>query len=180
MNKKIVIVSASLRSGSNSETLAQEVARGASENGNSVVFLSLKDKDIRFCRGCLACQKTGKCAIKDDVASLLPLISSADVLVFATPIYYYEMSGQLKTFLDRLNPLYGTDYRFRDVYFLSVSADESDEAAERAIHGLQGWIDCFPNCSLKATIHFGGINDPLAAKKNQSDLKKAYDFGKAI
>jgi multimeric flavodoxin WrbA len=180
MKKKIVIVSASLRSGSNSEALAQEVARGASANGNEVVFVSLKDRDIRFCHGCLACQKTGKCAIKDDVAALLPVVSSADALVFATPIYYYEMSGQLKTFLDRMNPLYGTDYRFREVYFLSVSADQGDEAAERAVHGLQGWIDCFPRCTLKKAVHFGGINDPLGAEKDKVSLRKAHEFGKAI
>lgn len=180
MSKKIVIVSSSLRYGSNSEILAKEVERGAKEQGNEVTFISLKDKSLSFCHGCLACQKTGHCVIKDDMAGLLPLIAKADAIVFATPIYYYEMSGQLKTFLDRCNPLYDTDYHFRDIYFLSVSADEADEAAERAIHGLGGWIACFPKSGLKGSIHFGGLNDPLEAKKDGEVLKKAYKFGADI
>ncbi|MCR5825631.1 MAG: NAD(P)H-dependent oxidoreductase, partial [Oscillospiraceae bacterium] len=60
MGKKILIVSSSLRSGSNSERLAQEAARGAREAGNEVEFVSLRGKDLRFCKGCLACQRTGR------------------------------------------------------------------------------------------------------------------------
>ncbi|MCI2068558.1 MAG: flavodoxin family protein [Bacilli bacterium] len=180
MSKKIVIVSASLRAGSNSEILAKEVERGAKEQGNEVIFISLKDKKLSFCHGCLACQKTKHCVIKDDMGEILPIIAKADAIVFATPIYYYEMSGQLKTFLDRCNPLYDTNPNFKDIYLLSVSADEADEAAERAIHGLGGWIACYPNSNLKGSIHFGGLNDPLEAKKDAETLKKAYRFGTEI
>ena len=114
MAKKVLIISSSLRNRSNSEILAQE-------------FISLKDKDIRFCRGCLACQKLLKCVIKDDAMAIVEQIKNADTLVFATPIYYYELSGQLKTLLDRCNPLYPQEYRFRDVYLLTTSAEDGDE-----------------------------------------------------
>ena len=101
--KNVVVISSSLRNGSNSEMLAKEFIRGASIKHN-VEYISLKDINLKFCLGCLLCQKTGKCVINDDIRQYLEKISNADVLVFATPIYYYCMSGQLKTFLERLNP----------------------------------------------------------------------------
>ena len=103
--KNVLIISSSLRGGSNSEILAHEAEKGAIDAGNNVELLSLKCKYIKFCIGCLACQKTGKCVQKDDMAEMIAKVQNADVLIFATPIYYYEMSGQLKTFLDRCNTL---------------------------------------------------------------------------
>lgn len=92
MGKKVLIVSTSIRNGSNSEMLAHEVERGSLEAGNEVEFVSLAGKEIGFCRGCLACQKTGSCVIRDDMDALVEKVREADALVFATPIYYYEMS----------------------------------------------------------------------------------------
>lgn len=96
MAKKILIVSSSLRTGSNSELLAREAERGASEAGHEVESLSLKEKDLRFCEGCLVCQKTGKCIIRDDMDGMIGKVRDAEVLVFVTPIYYYELSGQYR------------------------------------------------------------------------------------
>jgi multimeric flavodoxin WrbA len=71
MSKKILIISSSIRNKSNSEILAREAEKGAIAAGNEVEFISLKNKDLRFCKGCLACQKTMKCVIKDDVAEIM-------------------------------------------------------------------------------------------------------------
>lgn len=59
-------------------------------------FISLKGKELKFCIGCLSCQETGKCVLKDDAADIMSAVYNAEVIVFATPIYYYEMCGQLK------------------------------------------------------------------------------------
>ncbi len=66
MNKKVVVISTSLRANSNSNALAEAFAKGAKEAGHEVEFISLRGKRIEFCRGCLACQKTGSCVIQDD------------------------------------------------------------------------------------------------------------------
>ena len=121
---RVVIITTSLRARSNSDILAEKVAEGAKAAGHEVEVISLKDKTISFCKGCLACQKTFKCVIKDDAMEIAEKVKEADTLVFATPIYYYEMSGQMKTLLDRLNPLYPSDYRFRNVYMLMTAAEE--------------------------------------------------------
>ena len=93
MGKNVLVISTSPRTGSNSELLANEFARGAKDAGGEVEIISLKDKDIKFCRGCFACQKTKRCVIRDDADLIEQKMEKADVLVFATPIYYYEMSG---------------------------------------------------------------------------------------
>lgn len=179
MSKKIVVLSTSLRANSNSELLAKSFVEGAKEAGNEVEYISLKNKDIRFCIGCLACQKTGHCVIKDDVADIMNSVLEADVVVWATPIYYYEMSGQMKTLIDRLNPMYSKDYKFRDIYLLATAAEEGDEVFEKVITGLNGWIDCFEKASIQGTVLCGGVSDGGAISDN-SKLKEAYNIGSHV
>ena len=103
--KTVLVISSSLRANSNSEALADAFARGAADAGNRVEKVTLKENDIRFCKGCLACPRTQRCAIADDAPAIVERMREADAIAFSTPIYYYEMSGQLKTLLDRANPL---------------------------------------------------------------------------
>lgn len=178
--KKVVIVSSSPRKNGNSEILANESAKGAKDAGNEVEVLLLRDKTVNFCRGCLACQKLLKCVIKDDMAEMIEKVKNADVLIFATPIYYYEMSGQLKTFLDRCNPIYPQEYAFRDVYLLSSSAEEGQEPAKRAVSGLKGWIECFEKAKFAGVFNAGGVTALNDVLKNAEMLKVAYDMGKNV
>lgn len=104
---------------------------------------------------------------------------SADVLVFATPIYYYEMCGQMKTLLDRANPLYGSDYAFRDVYLIAAAAEDSDEVWARAASGLEGWIACFPKAHLSGVI-FGGNATAVNTIQNSPAMKRAFEMGKTV
>ncbi len=180
MTKKVLIISSSLRGGSNSEIVAHEVERGAVDAGFETEFISLKDKAINFCKGCLACQKTLKCVIKDDMVELIQKVQNADTLVFATPIYYYEMSGQLKTFLDRCNPLFSQENKFRNVYLLTTSYDASDEASDNAANGLKGWVACFEQSRFAGLLAGGGVNDPKEVSKHNDLLQKAYNFGKNL
>ena len=137
---KVLVITTSLRAKSNSDRLAEELIRGAKDAGHEVEQISLKGKEIRFCIGCLSCQKTQKCVLKDDAVRIAEKVKEAETLVFVTPIYYYEMSGQMKTLLDRMNPLYPSDYKFRKVYMLSVAAEDEDYVPEKAVSGLQGWV----------------------------------------
>ena len=178
--KKVLIVSSSLRGGSNSEILAHEAEKGAKDAGNNVEFIGLKGKDIKFCIGCLACQNTRKCVQKDDMAEMIGKVQNADVLIFATPIYYYEMSGQLKTFLDRCNPLFGQDNKFKDVYLITSSYDDAKNASDIAANGLGGWIACFEQSRLAGVLAGGGLNEPKDATENEDLLHKAYELGKNV
>lgn len=177
--KKVLVISTSLRAKSNSHELAEAFARGASEAGNEVETITLHHKDIRFCIGCLSCQKTGKCVIKDDAPAITAKMHDADVIAFATPIYYYEMSGQMKTLLDRANPLYGSDYRFTDIYILTSAAEDDAHVPDRAISGLEGWIECFDRARLAGSIFAGGVTEPGEISGHPA-IRSAYNAGKAI
>lgn len=177
--KKVVVISTSLRHDSNSEMLATAFAEGAESGGNNVEFISLRGKKIEFCIGCLVCQKKRQCVIKDDAIKIEQSVLNADVVVFATPIYYYEMSGQMKTLIDRMNSLYPKDYKFREIYMLSVAAEDEEETPKRAESGLQGWIDCFEKAELKDTLFCGGVNDASDILGNPK-LNEAFEMGKNV
>lgn len=102
------------------------------------------------------------------------------MVVFATPIYFYEMCGQMKTLLDRTNPLFIQDYQFRDIYLLATCADENEDAIDIAIAGLKGWIQCFDKCKLKGVIKGLGIDQYGAIKEHNDKLQEAYELGKKI
>ena len=176
----VLVISTSLRAKSNSDILAERMIAGAKDAGHQVEHISLKGKALKFCIGCLACQKTQECVLKDDAVWIAEKVKNADTLVFATPIYYYEMSGQMKTLLDRLNPLYPSDYRFRKVYMLSTAAEGAEETPEKAVSGLRGWVDCFEKAELVASLFCGGISDPGEASAREAELEKAYRFGMSL
>lgn len=178
MMKKVLIISGSMRTKGNSAALAQAFAEGAAKN-NQVETISLADKDIKFCKGCLACVKTNKCVIKDDMAALVEKVKNADVLVFASPVYYYSICGQLKTFLDRCNPLFTDAYRFREVYALLTAAEDEDHTSEGAEKAVQGWVDCFDGVQLKKMIFAGGVTAP-GDIKGHAALAEAFAAGAAV
>lgn len=179
MCKNVLIISSSPRKGGNSETLAASFAKGAQDAGNHVETVYLREKQIGFCKGCLACLKLGHCVMKDNAVEIAAKMHDADVLVFATPVYYYSVSGQLKTMLDRANPLFGSDYAFTKAYLLATAADNEAEAAEGAIKAVQGWVDCFDRCELAGTIFAGGVNG-VGEIVGHPALGKAYEMGKSI
>lgn len=179
MNKKVLVISTSLRNRSNSERLSDSFLEGAKVAGNKVEKISLRDKSIAFCKGCLACQTLHSCVIKDDAIEIAEKMEQADIIVFATPIYYYEMCGQMKTLLDRVNSLYSSNYAFRDIYFLSAAAEDGKGVDEGALHGMKGWIACFERAQLAGTVFAGGVNG-VDEMEGHPALKQAYDMGAAI
>ena len=174
---KVLIVSTSIRGGSNSEILAKECEKGAIAAGHEVEFVTLRDKEIKYCIGCLSCFETQKCVLTDDVAEIRDKVRAADAIVYATPIYYFEMCGQMKTLLDRMNPLYTDVYNFRKVYMIATAADEGDHVFEKAYNGLLGWVDCFKNAELCGLYAAGGVGDAKVILHYDEYLKGAYDFG---
>ena len=177
---KVLVISTSLRAKSNSDILTERLIAGAKDAGHEVECVSLKGKTIQFCKGCLACQKTQKCVLKDDANLIAEKALAADTLVFVTPIYYYEMSGQMKTLLDRLNPLYPSDYQFRNVYMISVAAEDAPHVPDRAVNGLRGWIECFEKASFAGSLFCGGINDPSEVSGRTDAQERAYAFGRSL
>lgn len=179
MSKNVVIISSSPRKGGNSDTMADEFLRGAVEAGNTVEKINIRDMELKFCIGCLSCQRTGKCVLPDDMNALYDTVQRADILVFATPVYYYGMTGQLKTFLDRLNPLFSKNNSFKDIYVLMSAAEDEDSAMDGTINGVQCWIDCFSGVAIKEVLRGIGLTDPRDIDKTNFK-RQAYEMGKAV
>ncbi|WP_294533009.1 flavodoxin family protein [uncultured Bacteroides sp.] len=177
--KRVVIISTSLRVRSNSDLLAEQFMKGAESAGHQVEKVELLGKQIAFCLGCFACAKLGRCVIDDDVNGIMEKVMKADVIVWATPIYYYEMSGQMKTLIDRMNAMYDRDYRFREVYLLTTAAEDEASVPQRAEAGLTGWIDCYPKARLVGTLFCGGVNEPNEIQGN-AKLEEAFELGKSV
>ena len=179
MSKTVLVLSTSPRKGGNSDALADAFVRGAQEAGNQVEKITLYDKTIGFCKGCLTCQNTQRCIIRDDADAITQKMLTADVIAFATPIYYYGMCGQMKTLLDRANPLFPADYQFRDIYLLAAAAEENEHTVDGAVTGLQGWIDCFEKSRLAGTVFAGGVT-AVGEIQGHPALQRAFDLGKTV
>ncbi len=179
MSKTVLVLSTSPRKGGNSDALADAFVRGAQEAGNQVEKITLYDKTIGFCKGCLTCQNTQRCIIRDDADAITQKMLTADVIAFATPIYYYGMCGQMKTLLDRANPLFPADYQFRDIYLLAAAAEADEHTVDGAVTGLQGWIDCFEKSRLAGTAFAGGVT-AVGEIQGHPALQRAFDLGKTV
>ena len=177
MSKHVLIINSSPRKGGNSETLAASFAKGAEEAGHKVETVYLREKNYSFCKGCLACLKAGHCVIGDDAVEIAARMHAADVLVLDTPVCYYSVSGQLKTMLDRANPLFDSDYAFTKAYLLAAAAEDGEETVEGTVKAVQGWVDCFERCELVGTVFAGGVNG-VGDIAGHPALEKAYQMGK--
>jgi len=105
---KAVIVEASPKPEGNSTTIAKHIINGLLENPEAeITELFLDELDIKFCRGCWECLKRGEpgCVINDDMTWIYPKLNEADVLVFATPVYWWHINAQMKKFIDRFEGL---------------------------------------------------------------------------
>lgn len=178
--KKVLIISTTRRKNGNSAVLAKEFARGAEDAGHEVEYVSLVDKSINFCVGCFACTKTEKCFMNDDASAIVEKMRYADVIVFATPIYSNQMCGSMKTLLDRTNPIFLVDYRFREIYLLTTAAVNDEKVPNGAVAGIRGWIECFGKSELKGVIRGVGIDKLGEAEKNTEIMAKTYEMGRNV
>lgn len=180
MNKKVLVLSSSPRKGGNSETLCVEFAKGAQESGNDVEMIFLNDKKINYCSGCGFCNTNdySACSQKDDMEEILSKILNADVIVMATPVYFYTMCGQMKTLIDRCCSRY-TKILDKDFYFILTAADGNKKALERTVEEFRGFLACLDNVREKSTIYATGVWQK-GEILNTPFLKEAYETGKSV
>lgn len=177
--KNILILSSSPRRAGNSDTLCNEFMRGASQAGHNVEKIFLRDKTINYCTGCSTCSLHGKpCPQKDDMPEILDKMLAADIIVMATPVYFYTMSAQMKTLIDRCCGLY-TQMTGKEFYFIVTAAENDQPKMERTIDTFQGFLDCLDQPTIKGVIyglgvwHTGEVNGTPA-------MEQAFAMGRQI
>ena len=175
--KNIIIVSSSPRKDGNSETLCKEFKKGAMDAGHRVELICLREYKLNYCTGCYSCANTGKCFQEDGLNELSQKLIEADVIVFASPVYFYSMSGQLKVFIDRLVPTYTKINA--DIYLIATQYDKEQQMMESTFEAIRGATrDCFPNCEEKGVIYGTELWEKNDVKKRVDCLEEVYNMGK--
>ncbi|MDO4302158.1 MAG: flavodoxin family protein [Clostridia bacterium] len=174
MAKNILVLAGSPRKGGNSDRLCDEFIRGAIKSGHYVEKIYINDMNIGACQACYACRGTGECFIKDDMADILDKMIKCDVIVMATPVYFYTMDGQMKTLIDRTLPRY-TEIRDKEFYFIATAA-AGESFMERTIDGFKGFTDCLDGAVIKGIV-YGSNAWQKGDIINSPKMAEAYNMG---
>lgn len=175
--KNILILSSSPRRGGNSDTLCDEFLRGAREAGHTVEKIFLRDKAIGYCTGCSICSLHQKpCPQQDDMAEILEKMVAAEVIVMATPVYFYTMSAQMKALLDRCCGRY-TEMTGKLFYFIVTAAEDDKAKMERTVDTFQGFLDCLDRPTIEGVVYGLGVWHVGEIKGNPA-MAEAYEMGR--
>lgn len=178
MSKKVLILSASPRKGGNSDVLCDEFARGAEVAGHSVEKIRVAEKNIGYCRACYACKNSGKCVIGDDMAEILQKMIDSDVLVLASPVYFYSVDAQLKALIDRTVARW-LEVKNKEFYYIVTAADEDKSSAETTLACFRGYADCVEGADEKGVIYGMGVYEKGEINGHPAMLQ-AYETGKNL
>ncbi|TMS43151.1 MAG: flavodoxin family protein [Methanobacterium sp.] len=179
MSKKVLVLSGSPRRGGNSDILCDQFILGADESGNQTEKIFLRDKDINYCLACDTCQENGGiCDQDDDMAEVLDKMIASDVIVMATPVYFYTMNAQMKTVIDRTYSRYA-EIRDKDFYFITTAAVKNKQALEKTIEGFRGFTSVLNGPKEKGIIYGTGAWN-IGDIKETKAMTEAYDMGKAV
>lgn len=177
--KHVLILSGSPRKGGNSDLLCDRFAEGAKAAGNVVEKIFVSAKNIGYCKGCGVCNTAHRCVQKDDMEAILDKMVNTDVIVLASPVYFYSIDGQLKTLIDRTVPRY-TEIANKDFYYILTAADTDKSSLDRSIETLRGFTeDCLSNPHEKGIIYGVGAWQ-IGEIKNTPAYDEAYEMGRKV
>jgi len=177
MSKKVLVLSSSPRKGGNSDILCDQFMQGADESGHAVEKIFLRDKDIQYCVACYACRGKGDCCQKDDMQDILTKMIAADVIVMASPVYFYTIDAQMKTLIDRCVARY-TEIVNKELYFIITAADSSIPMMSRTIECFRGFADCLAGACEKGIIYGVGAWEIGDIKRTKA-MQQADDMGRS-
>ncbi len=179
MGKRVLILAGSPRKNGNSAALCRSFASGAEESGHQVETIYLGEKKIGYCRACYHCQKSnGVCIIKDDMAEILDRMNAADVLVMASPVYFYSVSAQMKALIDRTVAQWLT-IKNKEFYYIMTSAEDSDTVMDCTLECLRGLAACLEGSVERGVICGKGVTGPGEAE-HKPVMQEAYEMGRKV
>lgn len=174
--KKVLILSGSPRKFGNSDLLAEEFKKGAEASGNQVEKIRVAEKNVGYCHACYYCRDHGgECAIKDDMSEILQKMIDADVIVLASPVYFYSIDAQLKAVIDRTVARW-LEVKNKEFYFIVTCAEEELSAAKTTVDCFQGYADCVEGAVIKDVIYGLGVYEKGEIKDTPL-MEKAYELG---
>lgn len=179
MSKNVLILSGSPRKGGNSDLLCDEFLRGAMEAGNTAEKVFIRSKKIAPSAACYFCQSHGgECAIKDDMAEVLDKMQAADVIVMASPVYFYSIDAQMKAVIDRCLARW-TNLPNKEFYFIMTAAEGSDTVMDCTLECFRGFAACLNGAVEKGVIYGKGVYEK-GSVQGKAYMRQAYEMGKAV
>lgn len=178
MSKKVLILSGSPRKGGNSDILCDEFMRGAQEAGHIVEKIFIRDQKIGYCNACYACRESGVCVLKDGMQYVLDRMAWADVIVMASPVYFYSIDAQMKAVIDRTLAQW-TKLPDKEFYYIMTAADSEDEAFDTSLACFRGFAVCLKGAKEMGVIRGGGVYE-TGAVKGTKHMEAAYETGKNV
>ncbi len=176
---KIILLGGSPNKHGSSNMLAEHFKRGAEEAGHSVEIIDTAHADIHPCTGCIHCGYEGPCVQKDDVEQIRKKILDADMLVFVTPLYYYGMSAQLKTMIDRFCAFNSSIQRRHMKSALLTAAWNSDDWTFEALEAHYKTLVRYLNLQDMGMVLGYGCGTPSMTERSAFP-KQAYLLGKRL
>ena len=179
MSKRVLILSGSPRKGGNSDLLCDEFMRGAQESGNEVEKIRVAEKNVAPCKGCYYCKRSGgQCVSKDDMGEILQKMIDADVLVLASPVYFYSVDAQLKAVIDRTVARW-LEVKKKEFYYIATCADTGKESCETTFACFRGYADCVEGGKEMGVIYGTGVYE-RGEIRNTPAFAQAYEMGKKV
>ena len=190
--KKILIIQGGGRPNGNTDQLVKAFAKGAVDAGHEVEIISLIKNEVKGCLGCNVCRYGKPCVQKDGFNEIVPKIKAADMLVFASPLYFWTISSRIKAFIERFYCIAEEDndpplgryeqYPEKDCALLMTAADNFFWTFEQAVSYYKFTLINYIGFRDKGVLLVGGCGDtngkPQIDKTQQ--LTAAYQFGKNI
>lgn len=176
---KIVVLEGSPNKSGSSNLLAEKFIQGAKEVGHSVQAIDAAHANIYPCTGCIHCGYEGPCSQKDDMEAIRQKILDADMMVFVTPLYYYGMSAQLKTLIDRFCAFNSSIQKKHMKSALISVAWNSDNWTFNALESHYKTLVQYLNLKDMGTLLGYGCGTPVMTQQSRFP-KLAYELGKSL
>ncbi len=176
--KKVLILSGSPRIEGNSDLLCNEFAKGAKEAGHEVVKINVANRKVHPCIACYNCKEKGICVFKDDMKEILQQMIDADVIVLASPVYFYSIDAQLKAVIDRTVARW-LEVKNKEFYYIATCADEDRQSLETTLACFRGYADCVEGAKEMGVLYGTGVYEK-GAIKDMPIMKEAYEMGKNV
>lgn len=179
MSKNVLILSGSPRKGGNSDLLCDEFMRGAQEAGNTVEKVFLRSKKVAPCSACYFCKQSGgQCAIQDDMGEILDKMQDADVIVMASPVYFYSIDAQMKAVIDRAVARW-TNIPDKEFYYIMTAAEDSDDVMDCTLECFRGFARCLNGSRERGVIYGKGVYEAGAIQGTPA-MREAYEMGRQV
>lgn len=176
----LVVVGSGMKKG-NTDTLVDSFINGANDAGHQINKVNLSN-DIQGCLGCGACQLNGhRCLIRDTMQDIYPLFNQADLVVLASPLYFWSISGRLKSFIDRLYAISSDDqYPYKDTVLLMTGGSDGFYAFEQAVSFYRFFTKAL-KWNDRGMVLAGGSSKELGSSViDKKFLNEAYQLGRKI